>query len=212
MQHTRVVFASGLLMRPPVWLGTLRQWHWISSALCLAGMLLFAVTGITLNHASQISAKPLIVTLDSVLPKPLLAELQLAATQQQIPRLAQDWIEQQLQQSINPTHAEWSSAELYLALPRPGGDGWFSIDLDSGELLYESTDRGWIAYFNDLHKGRHSGAAWSWFIDIFAGICVLFSFTGLWLLTRQTKMRPSTWPVTLAGLVVPLLIMLLFIH
>ena len=199
-------------MRPPVWLGTLRQWHWISSALCLAGMLLFAVTGITLNHASQISAKPLIVTLDSVLPKPLLAELQLAATQQQLPSSVHNWLEQQLKQSINPTHAEWSSNELYLALPRPGGDGWFSIDLDSGELLYESTDRGWIAYFNDLHKGRHSGAAWSWFIDIFAGICVLFSFTGLWLLTRQTKMRPSTWPVTLAGLVVPLLIMLLFIH
>ncbi len=199
-------------MRPPVWLGTLRQWHWISSALCLAGMLLFAVTGITLNHASQISAKPLIVTLDSALPKPLLVELQLAAAQQQLPSSVHNWLEQQLKQSINPTHAEWSSAELYLALPRPGGDGWFSIDLDSGELLYESTDRGWIAYFNDLHKGRNSGAAWSWFIDIFAGICVLFSFTGLWLLTRQTKMRPSTWPVTLAGLVIPVLIMLLFIH
>ena len=199
-------------MRPPVWLGTLRQWHWISSALCLAGMLLFAVTGITLNHANQISAKPLIVTLDTALPKPLLVELQLAATQQQLPSSVHNWLEQQLKQSINPTHAEWSSSELYLALPRPGGDGWFSIDLDSGELLYESTDRGWIAYFNDLHKGRNSGAAWSWFIDIFAGICVLFSFTGLWLLTRQTKMRPSTWPVTLAGLVIPLLIMLLFIH
>ena len=199
-------------MRPPVWLGTLRQWHWISSALCLAGMLLFAVTGITLNHANQISAKPLIVTLDTALPKPLLVELQLAATQQQLPSSVHNWLEQQLKQSINPTHAEWSSNELYLALPRPGGDGWFSIDLGSGELLYESTDRGWIAYFNDLHKGRNSGAAWSWFIDIFAGICVLFSFTGLWLLTRQTKMRPSTWPVTLAGLVIPLLIMLLFIH
>lgn len=199
-------------MRLPIWFGTLRQWHWISSALCLAGMLLFAVTGITLNHASQISAKPLIVTLDRALPKPLLAELQLAATQQHIPRSAQDWIEQHIKQSINPIHAEWSADELYLALPRPGGDGWFSIDLDSGELLYESTDRGWIAYFNDLHKGRNSGAAWSWFIDIFAGICVLFSFTGLWLLTRQTNMRPSTWPVTLAGLVIPLLIMLLFIH
>ncbi|NIV36045.1 MAG: hypothetical protein GWN58_43325, partial [Anaerolineae bacterium] len=34
-----------------LWLGTLRQWHWISSALCLVGMLLFSVTGITLNHA-----------------------------------------------------------------------------------------------------------------------------------------------------------------
>lgn len=199
-------------MTSPVWLGTLRQWHWISSALCLAGMLLFAVTGITLNHASQISSKPVIVTLDTSLPQTLLAELQLSAAQQHIPSSVQGWLEQQLKQPIRISHAEWSADELYLALPRPGGDGWFSIDLDSGELLYESTDRGWIAYFNDLHKGRNTGTAWSWFIDVFAGICVVFSFTGLWLLTRQTKMRPSTWPVTLAGLVIPLLIMLLFIH
>jgi hypothetical protein len=196
----------------PVWLGTLRQWHWISSALCLAGMLLFSVTGITLNHASQITAKAAIITLETSLPEALLTELNRAAPQQQVPRAVQHWFEQQLNQPISMTDAEWSVDELYIALPRPGGDGWLSIDLDSGELLYESTDRGWIAYFNDLHKGRNTGTAWSWFIDVFAGICVLFSFTGLWLLTRQTNMRPSTWPVTLAGLVIPLLIMLLFIH
>lgn len=199
-------------MHPPSWFGTLRQWHWISSALCLAGMLLFAVTGITLNHASQISAKPTIETLEVVLPKPLRAELKSAFSQQTLPNSIQDWLQQQLNRSISLTDAEWSADELYLALPRPGGDGWLSIELDSGELLYESTDRGWISYFNDLHKGRNTGEAWSWFIDIFAGICVVFSFTGLWLLLRQTKMRPSTWPVTLAGLVIPLLIMLLFIH
>lgn len=196
----------------PTWLGTLRQWHWISSALCLAGMLLFAITGITLNHASQISAKPRIVTLDAALPKPLLAELHFAAKQQQLPNSVQQWIAQQLNQSIPMTGAEWSTDELYIALPHPGGDAWLSIDLETGELLFENTDRGWIAYLNDLHKGRNTGAAWSWFIDIFAGICVVFSFTGLWLLIRQTKMRPSTWPVTLAGLVIPVLIMLLFIH
>lgn len=196
----------------PTWLGTLRQWHWISSALCLAGMLLFAITGITLNHASQISAKPRIVTLDAALPKPLLAELHFAAKQQQLPNSVQQWIAQQLNQSIPMTGAEWSTDELYIALPHPGGDAWLSIDLETGELLFENTDRGWISYLNDLHKGRNTGAAWSWFIDIFAGICVVFSFTGLWLLIRQTKMRPSTWPVTLAGLVIPVLIMLLFIH
>ncbi|WP_375269584.1 PepSY-associated TM helix domain-containing protein, partial [Phenylobacterium sp.] len=27
------------------------RWHWISAAICLIGMMLFAVTGITLNHA-----------------------------------------------------------------------------------------------------------------------------------------------------------------
>lgn len=194
------------------WLGTLRQWHWISSALCLAGMLLFAVTGITLNHASQISAKPAIETLEVVLPEPLRAELKSAFSKQTLPNSIQDWLQQQLKRSISLTDAEWSADELYVALPRPGGDGWLSIELDSGELLYESTDRGWIAYFNDLHKGRNTGAAWSWFIDIFAVICVAFSLTGLWLLLRQSKMRPTTWPVTLAGLLIPLLIMLLFIH
>ena len=38
------------------WLRTLHQWHRISAAVCLIGMLLFAVTGITLNHAAQIEA------------------------------------------------------------------------------------------------------------------------------------------------------------
>ena len=193
-------------------LGTLRQWHWISSALCLAGMLLFAVTGITLNHASQISAKPAIVTLEALIPDPLITQLRQAAAQRHIPNSIKSWLNQQLNQSLRFHDAEWSTDEVYIALPRPGGDGWLSIDLDNGELLYESTDRGWIAYFNDLHKGRNTGTAWSWFIDVFAGICVVFSFTGLWLLIRQSTMRLSTWPITLAGLVIPLLIMLLFIH
>ena len=38
------------------WRKTLHNWHWISAALCLIGMIAFAVTGITLNHASQIPA------------------------------------------------------------------------------------------------------------------------------------------------------------
>jgi len=128
-------------MHSPSWLGTLRQWHWISSALCLAGMLLFAVTGITLNHASQISAKPAIETLEVVLPAPLRAELKSAFNQQTLPDSIQGWLQQQLKRSISWTDAEWSADELYVALPRPGGDGWLSIELDSGELLYETRIR-----------------------------------------------------------------------
>ena len=48
------------------WLRTLHQWHWISAAVCLIGMLLFAVTGITLNHAAQIEAKPVVVHLSLI--------------------------------------------------------------------------------------------------------------------------------------------------
>ena len=42
------------------WLRQMRQWHWISAAVCLIGMLLFAVTGITLNHSGTIEARPVV--------------------------------------------------------------------------------------------------------------------------------------------------------
>src|SRR5690606_19320742 len=97
--------------------------------------------------------------------------------------------------------AEWNDGEVYLSLPRPGGDAWLSIDLDSGEMLYEHTDRGWISYFNDLHKGRNTGTAWSWFLDAFSLACVVFSLTGLVLLHRHAGNRPSTWPMVALGVV-----------
>ena len=34
---------------------TMHSWHWISAAICLAGLLLFCITGITLNHAGVIA-------------------------------------------------------------------------------------------------------------------------------------------------------------
>lgn len=195
-----------------IWLGTLRQWHWISSALCLVGMLLFAVTGITLNHAGQIESKPLVETREGQLPERLLNILQADTPEDGLPADLQRWLEQTLDVQLAGREAEWSDGELYVALPRPGGDAWLSLSLESGELEYESTDRGWIAYFNDLHKGRHSGEAWSWFIDLFAVACVVFSLTGLLLLQRHAGNRPGTWPLVGMGLVIPLLLALLFIH
>ncbi|MBE7376108.1 PepSY-associated TM helix domain-containing protein [Pseudomonas lopnurensis] len=195
-----------------LWLGTLRQWHWISSALCLVGMLLFAITGITLNHAGQIESRPQVQTHSTRLPESLLAPLRAGVPESGLPVGLQEWLEQALDIRLAGREAEWSDGELYVALPRPGGDAWLSLDLETGELEYESTDRGWIAYFNDLHKGRHSGAAWSWFIDLFAAACVVFSLTGLLLLQRHAGNRPSTWPLVGLGLVIPLLLALLFIH
>jgi hypothetical protein len=197
-------------MRP--WLGTLRQWHWISSALCLVGMLLFAVTGFTLNHAAQIEAKPQVISQQAQLPEALQTTLQDQLPTHGLPLALRQWLEAELAIRLDGRDAEWSDGELYIGLPRPGGDAWLSLDIDSGELEYESTERGWIAYLNDLHKGRNTGSAWSWFIDLFAGLCVIFSLSGLLLLQRYAGNRPSTWPVVLLGLVLPVLLALLFIH
>ncbi len=197
-------------MRP--WFGTLRQWHWISSALCLVGMLLFAVTGITLNHAAQIEVKPQVINHQAHLPEALQAALQAQPPTQGLPLALRQWLQAELPIRLDGRDAEWSDGELYIGLPRPGGDAWLSLDIDSGALEFESTDRGWIAYLNDLHKGRNTGTAWSWFIDVFAGLCVIFSLSGLLLLQRYASNRRSTWPVVLLGLVLPALLALLFIH
>ena len=197
--------------RKAFWLKQLHQWHWITSALCLISLLLFSITGITLNHASSISADPATREQEASLPDPLLEQL---SHQQEgaLPVPVRDWLDQEMQIRTGDKAAEWSAGEVYLALPRPGGDAWLAIDLADGTVLAEQTDRGWIAFFNDLHKGRHTGVAWSWFIDIFAVASLLFALTGLGLMMLHAKRRPATWPVTLAGLVLPWLLIVVFMH
>ena len=69
-----------------------------------------------------------------------------------------------------------------------------------------------VSYLNDLHKGRNTGTAWSWFIDLFAIASLVFAMTGLVLLWLHSHRRPSTWPLVGFGLLVPLLLALFFIH
>ena len=199
-----------LLMR------TLRQWHWVSSAVCLVALLLFTVTGITLNHAHQIPATPRTDSAHASLPAPLLESLRDTATQSSdrapLPPPLRAFLADAFDLRTGTREAEWSAEEIYLSLPRPGGDAWLAIDLDSGQVEYERTDRGWISWLNDLHKGRNTGPAWRWFIDVFALACLVFSISGLWLLFRHARQRDLTWPMVGLGALVPLLIVLLFIH
>lgn len=202
--------------RRAYWLKTLHQWHWISSAACLVSLLLFSITGITLNHAASIEAKPRVETRELQLPEALasvLADLDGdAKPAPALPAAVADWLADTLAVDVRGREIEWSGDEVYVALPRPGGDAWLRIGLPDGDLTYEVTDRGWISYLNDLHKGRNTGAAWVWFIDIFAVACLVFAITGLLILKMHAGNRPSTWPLVAFGLVLPALLAILFIH
>lgn len=200
--------------RKAFWLKQLHTWHWISSAVSLVGLLLFAITGFTLNHAGDIEGSPKTVQKAGQLPAPLFKSV--AAddrpdTKKPLPAPVADWVRANF-----PTRAEgeaeWSADEVYLALPRPGGDGWIAIDRHSGAVTSEATDRGWISYLNDLHKGRHTGPAWSAFIDIFAFACLVFALTGLVLLYLHSRRRKATWPLVALGMAIPVALAAIFIH
>ncbi|USQ95085.1 PepSY-associated TM helix domain-containing protein [Caulobacter sp. RL271] len=200
--------------RRSFWLKQLHQWHWISAAVSLIGMLLFAITGITLNHAGQIEAKPVVVSRKATLPPDLLALLAKGPEEgkRPLPVPLEPFLDKAVGAEVAGREGEWSADEVYVALARPGGDAWVSIDRETGAIEHEKTTRGVISLLNDLHKGRNSGKAWSWFIDIFAAACVIFTVTGLILLQFHARARPLTWPLVGLGLAAPVILVILFVH
>ena len=199
--------------RRAFWLKQLHMWHWMSSAISLIGLLLFAITGFTLNHAADIEGAPRVAERSAQLPASLLDALAAADPADgkgTLPAAVAAWVEANF--PVRAGEAEWSADEVYMAAPRPGGDAWVAIDRATGATTAEITDRGWISYLNDLHKGRNSGGAWSLFIDIFAFACLVFALTGLVLLQLHSAKRKSTWPLVGAGVAIPAAIAILFIH
>lgn len=198
--------------RRAFWMKQLHQWHWISSALSLVGLLAFTVTGITLNHAGAIEATPIVTTAHAQLPAALLPSVGGSdEAKRPLPAPVAAFVDKAVDVSASGI-AEWSPDEIYLALPRPGGDGWVTLDRRTGAIEAENTDRGWLSRLNDLHKGRDAGPAWKWFIDIFAGACLMFALTGLFLLHLHSLRRPSTWPIVGFGLLIPAVLAIWFVH
>jgi len=202
--------------RRSYWLKTLHQWHWMSAAISLVSLVLFSATGLTLNNAGWIEAAPQTINKTLTLPQDLLALLNAPASgtrqKQMLAAPVEAWLDRELDIRINERPAEFSADEVYLSMPEPGADAWLSIQTASGDIEYERSSRGWIAYFNDLHKGRHAGMAWSWFIDFFALACLIFALTGLFLVKLHAGNRPASWPLLSLGMVLPFVIILLFVH
>jgi hypothetical protein len=191
---------------------TMHLWHWISAAVCFAALILFTVTGITLNHASAFSATPVVENREATLTPTRLAALAAAESQATLPAPLATWLEDEFDIDLVNATLEWSDEELYLSAPGPGRDAWISIDRATGAAKSEATDRGWLAYFNDLHKGRNTGLVWTLFIDVVAAAVLFFAITGLVLLWIQARQRKSTWPLVTGGVGLVVALMVFFAH
>ena len=187
----------------------------MSSGISLACMIFFAVTGLTLNHAGSIAGASHTARKTARLaPADLMLLRRDAAsgTAQALPSQLRAAVARALGMGVPARAAEWSADAIDIDLSAPGAEGTISIDRASGAIDYERTDHGWIAWANDLHKGRHAGSAWFWFIDLFAVGVLVFALTGLCLLQLHARGRPRTWPIVGFGLALPLVVLLLFVH
>src|SRR3982750_4020684 len=89
---------------------TMHLWHWISAAVCFAALTLFTITGITLNHADVINAKPEVRGGGGQLPPDLLAELRNPPLAEKGPPPATliEWAESAFKVSLGGAASEWS--------------------------------------------------------------------------------------------------------
>lgn len=180
----------------PRWI---RWLHIYGSMLGLAATLLFAVTGLTLNHADWFErAEPFVREFDGALPRELLTgSVDKLAVAERL-RAAH-----RLQGMISEFAIE--DAQCLVVWKGPGYAADATIDRADGRYHIEEAKKGWMAVFDDLHKGRDCGPVWSFAIDASAVVLAFLSATGLWLLFYLKKRRRSGLLVALVGTIVLLM-------
>jgi len=177
---------------------------YISSAL-FSLLLFFCVTGITLNHPDWASGS---TTNDHSIALPTV--LSQTSANEEIPlKKIQRFVEEQTGLT-QPRSVDLALdiGEITYDYPLPSGYAFVTVILEEQLVDIEYSQGGWLALFNDLHKGRHSGAVWSWLIDLSAALMVLFTLTGIIILLQNAKHRRQALYILFIGCLTPVLLYL----
>ena len=98
-----------------------------------------------------------------------------------------------------------------LSFKGPGYSADVFIDRATGHYDVTESRLGFFAVLNDLHKGRDTGATWTWVIDVSAALLVFIALSGLVLLYFVHKHRVAGALALTAGAVVLYGVYLIFV-
>lgn len=203
----------------------MRWLHIYLSMFGLAAVLFFSVTGITLNHPDwsfgQVERRREArgkVDLQWVGHNPAASDAQPSPSEAE-PAPARDVAKLEVVEHLRKAHmirgalAEFrvDDTECTVSFKGPGYSADTFIDRDSGEYTLTELDHGLIALINDLHKGRDTGAVWSWVIDLSAGLMTIISLTGLVLLFYLKLRRIPGLVVALVGTIILVVVFRLWV-
>lgn len=184
-----------------------RLLHIYMSTALFSLLIFFSVSGITLNHLDWVSSKNKPQLWQGQLPTD---ELQNFAPPMSANLLA--WLAKH-HDLKTPSHFEWDedANEILIDFEYPAGFAFVVVNTANGQYSIDHQKGSFWQIINDLHKGRHSGTAWRWLIDISAIFMVLFSITGLIILWQNRPKRNTGILLTLLGTATPIVIFLFFV-
>lgn len=155
-----------------------RWLHIYLSMFSFAALLFFAVTGVTLNHTNWIEGKEKVNQLEGNLnPSWVHADSSKVNDLQVVEFMRNKYA---ITAPLSDFNTDESEVSFSFKGPGYNADGF--IDRTNGHYEITITKYGLVAILNDLHKGRDSGKAWAWLIDISAVLMILVSLTGFIML------------------------------
>ena len=103
--------------------------------------------------------------------------------------------------------SEVLDGEVMMRLESPAGSTDIWAMLDTGDVELTNKQATTVSLIEDLHRGKNSGLAWSWFIDISAIVILLLSLAG-YILFLSIKSRLVTHLLLTALSLVALMILI----
>jgi hypothetical protein len=144
-------------------------------------VLLFGVTGLTLNHDDFGFSQPKVTTTTLSLERSLVANPDGDAITPELRRRLG------IRSPVTAFRAD--DQEVDVTFTAPGSRVQVTIDRSTGAAQVERETRGLIGRIDDLHKGLDSGRVWSSIIDITAVLLICSALTGIATLLSLPKRR-----------------------
>jgi len=191
-------------------LAGLSRWlHIYLSMVSFTILLFFAVSGLTLNHADWFTSGKEVVTKDSgnVNVKWVNQPDTTKINKLQLVEYFRN--KHQIKGALSDFRID--DRECSMTFNGPGYIADSFVDRETGKYELTVTRLGVFAVINDLHKGRDSGKAWSWIIDISAVLMTLVSISGIILICFIKKKRLSGFILVAVGTIACYLIYKLFV-
>jgi hypothetical protein len=144
-------------------------------------VLLFAITGLTLNHDDFGLSEPRTAAFTIAIPPAMLAHPD--------ERTITGYLRATIGVRSQATRYREDPDAIELTFAAPGRRTTVSISRPDGATRVEAETRGLLGKLGDLHKGQDSGRAWKWLIDVTAVLLTLSSITGIVTLLVLPKRR-----------------------
>jgi hypothetical protein len=159
-----------------------RTIHIYLTLAALALMLLFAVTGFTINHEDWFGATtPVTRNVSGLTPSAMLQPLDKLKVV--------EYLRANFQATGAMTDFDSDDDHHEIVFKSPGRICKAVISRPDGKTEMEVKTFGLTARLNDLHRGRDAGEPWRWVIDASAALILLASITGIILWIALPKRR-----------------------